>query len=127
MHFRNRSACLAFIALLFALQAAPAASQETPWQKDTAAWRAEHKSDLLKPDGWLALAGLEWLQPGDNPVGSATDNKIHLPSGPAHLAILHLESETVTLNPPAGGFHPDFLVSVAAGKSQRLRPVATKE
>jgi len=127
MHFRNRSACLAFIALLFALQAAPAASQETPWQKDTAAWRAEHKSDLLKPDGWLSLAGLEWLQPGDNPVGSASDNKIHLASGPAHLAVLHLEGETVTLNPPARGFPPDLLVAGTPAKPQTLRAEANKD
>jgi len=79
MHFRNRSACLTFIALLLALLPSPAASQHTSWQKENAVWREQHKADLLKPDGWLALAGLEWLQPGDNSVGSATDNKIHLP------------------------------------------------
>ena len=127
MHFRNRSACLTFIALLFALLPAPAASQETSWQKDTAAWRAEHKAELLKPDGWLSLAGLEWLQPGDNPVGSASDNKIHLSAGPAHLAVLHLEGETVTLNPPPGGFPPDLLVAGVSAKTQILRAEANKD
>ncbi len=127
MHFRNRSACLTFIALLFVLLPAPAASQETSWKKDTAAWRAEHKAELLKPDGWLSLAGLEWLQPGDNPVGSASDNKIHLASGPAHLAVLHLEGETVTLNPPAGGFPPDLLVAGTPAKPQTLRAEANKD
>src|SRR5258708_4013986 len=127
MRFRNRSACPTFIALLLALLPAPAASQETSWQKENAVWREQHKGDLLKPDGWLALVGLEWLQPGDNSVGSATDNKIHLPSGPAHLAILHLESETVALNPPAEGFSPDFLVAGAPAKSQSLRAEANKD
>jgi len=102
MLFRNRSACLTFIALLLALLPASGVSQETSWQKETASWREQHKADLLKPDGWLSLVGLEWLQPGDNSAGSAPDNKIHLPTGPAHLAIFHLEGETVTLNPPAG-------------------------
>src|SRR5260370_16475136 len=118
MHFRNRSACLTFIALLFVLLPAPAASQETSWKKDTAAWRAEHKAELLKPDGWLSLAGLEWLQPGDNPVGSASDNKIHLASGPAHLAVLHLEGETVTLPPPPARLPPDHLSSPPPSKPQ---------
>ncbi len=127
MRFRGRSTCLTFIALLFALLPAPAASQETPWQKDTAAWRAEHRTDLLKPDGWLSLTGLEWLQPGDNSVGSAACNKIHLAGGPAHLAILHLESKTVTLNPPPGGFCPDFLVAGAPAKSQSLRAEANND
>jgi len=127
MRFRDRLTCLTFIALLFALLPAPAASQETSWQKDTAAWRAEHKADLLKPDGWLSLVGLEWLQPGDNSVGLAADNKIHLAAGPAHLAILHLEGETVTLNPPAGGFPPDFFLGGAPAKSQSLRAEANND
>jgi uncharacterized protein (DUF1684 family) len=125
MRFRGRLAGLTFIALLFTL--APAASQETAWQKDLAAWRTRYVADLLKPDGWLSLVGLEWLQLGDNSVGSAADNKIHLPSGPAHLAMLHLEGETVTLNPPAGGFPADFLVASAPPKSQALRVEANKD
>ena len=127
MRFRNRSACLTFIALLFTLLPAPAASQETSWQKGNAAWREQHEADLLKPDGWLSLVGLEWLQPGENSAGSAPDNRIHLTSGPAHLAILRLEGETVTLNPPAGGFPPDFLVAGAPAKLQTLRAEANMD
>jgi uncharacterized protein len=110
-----------------ALLPAHAAAQKTSWQKETAAWREEHEADLLKPDGWLALVGLEWLQPGDNSFGSAADNRIHLPSGPAHLAILQLDGEAVTLNPPAGGFPPDLLVAGAPAKSQSLRAEGNKD
>jgi uncharacterized protein (DUF1684 family) len=106
---------------------APAASQETSWQKETNEWRQAHKTDLLKPDGWLALVGLEWLQPGDNSIGSAADNRIRLASGPAHLAILHLDGEIVTLNPPAGGFPPDFLVAGAPARTQSLRAEGNKD
>jgi uncharacterized protein (DUF1684 family) len=102
-------------------------AQDPAWQKKTAVWREEHKADLLKPDGWLALVGLEWLQSGDTSVGSAADNKIHLPSGPAHLAILHLDGETVTLNAPAGGFPPDFLVTGVPAKSQSLKAEGNKD
>src|SRR6266481_2288372 len=102
-------------------------AQGGAWQEDNAAWRASHTADLLKPDGWLSLAGLEWLQPGENAVGSAPDNKIILASAPAHLAILHLEGETVTLNPPAGGFPQDLLVAGAPAKPQVLRAEANKD
>jgi uncharacterized protein (DUF1684 family) len=127
MRLRDRSAGLTFIALLFALLPAPAASQETSWQKELAAWRTQYVRGLLKPDGWLSLTGLEWLHPGDNSVGSAADNKLHLATGPAHLVILHLEDDTVTLNPPAGGFPPDLLVAGAPAKSQSLRAEANND
>src|SRR6266478_3213533 len=46
MRFRNRSACLTFIAFLMALLPAIALSQETSWQKENAVWREQHKADL---------------------------------------------------------------------------------
>jgi len=127
MRFSNGLARLTLAALLIAVYTAPAASQETSWQKETNEWRQAHKTDLLKPDGWLALVGLEWLQPGDNSIGSAADNRIRLASGPAHLAILHLDGEIVTLNPPAGGFPPDFLVAGAPARTQSLRAEGNKD
>ena len=117
----------AFALLLSAVLLCGTQAQDSAWQKDTAVWREAHKTDLLKPDGWLALVGLEWLQPGDSSIGSAADNKIHLASGPSHLAILHLDGETVTLNPPTEGFAPDFLVAGAPAKSQSLRAEPNKD
>jgi uncharacterized protein (DUF1684 family) len=111
--------CLLPVFLVFA--------QNASWEKGLAAWRAQHTADLLKPDGWLSLAGLEWLQPGDNPVGSASDNRIRLTAAPAHLAVLHLEGETVTLIPPPGGFPKKFLVAGAPAKPQPLRAEANND
>jgi uncharacterized protein len=127
MRFSGRLTRGAFLALLFATLPALLTSQEATWQKETSTWREEHKSELLKPDGWLSLVGLEWLQLGDSSVGSATDNKIRLASGPAHLGILHLEGATVTLNPPPGGFPPDLLVAGAPAKPQSLDAVGNKD
>jgi uncharacterized protein (DUF1684 family) len=91
--------------------AAPAFAQDPAWRSDLIAWRAQHAVELQKPDGWLALAGLEWLDAGDNSFGSASDNKVHLPAGgPDHMGILHLSGTTVTLAPPPGGFPQGFLV-----------------
>jgi uncharacterized protein len=96
-------------------------AQDGSFQKDLAAWRTQHTADLLKPDGWLSLVGLEWLQPGDNTVGAASGNKIRLAKVPSHLAILNLEGESVTLHPPSGGFPQDFVVAGAPAKTQSLR------
>src|SRR6266849_6282558 len=101
MGFRSFVSRTAFTLLLSAILLCSTRAQDSAWQKDTAVWREEHKADLLKPDGWLALVGIEWLQPGDSSVGTAPDNRIRLAFGPTHLAVLHLEGDIVTLNPPA--------------------------
>jgi uncharacterized protein (DUF1684 family) len=122
MRSGNHRAWPSLIVVLLALFfPAFAPSQERSWQKETSDWRTQHTADLLEPDGWLSLVGLEWLAPGDNSVGSASGNKIHLASGPARLAVLHLEGETVTLNPPEGGFPSDFFVAGAPALPQSLR------
>jgi uncharacterized protein (DUF1684 family) len=91
------------------------------YKRDIYKWQDGHAAELRKPDGWLALAGLEWLDPGDNSFGSAPDNKVHMPaSAPAHLGVLHLESDTVTLNPPANGFPQGFLVDASPAQPQLL-------
>ena len=76
-------------------------AQGSAWKRELALWRVQHASELQKPDGWLALVGLEWLQPGDNSFGSARDNKIHIPgTAPARIGVLHLEGGTITLKRP---------------------------
>ncbi len=106
------------VAILFVSAAQP---RDAGWQQEITAWRAQHAVELLKPDGWLALAGLEWLEPGDNSFGAAKGNKIHLPpSGPAHLGVLHLDGETVTLNPPPGGFPAGFQIDGKPVQAQML-------
>ncbi|HXL22234.1 MAG TPA: hypothetical protein VOA78_07205 [Candidatus Dormibacteraeota bacterium] len=48
-----------------------AVAQDATYTRDLLAWLDQHTAKLTKPDGWLSLAGLEWLQPGDNSLGSA--------------------------------------------------------
>src|SRR5260370_16439588 len=67
------------IGFFCALLGLPALAQDAAWQRDLLAWRAQHVADLLRPYGWLSLAGLEWLQPGDNSFGPPTDHHTHLP------------------------------------------------
>ena len=111
-----------FLLTIMLAQARSCPAQEGTWLKDLMTWRGEHAAELQKPDGWLALVGLEWLQSGDNSFGSGADNKIRLPArSPAHLGVLHLEGEKVTLNPPTGGRFPDgFLIEGKPAQSQEL-------
>lgn len=121
-NFRQFAAILAGFLL-----AASVLAQKGSFDQEIAAWRTQHAADLLKPDGWLSLVGLEWLQPGDNSIGAAPNNKIHLGKGPAHLAVLHLEGDNITLNPPPGGFPQDFLVSGTPAKPQSLHAEGNKD
>jgi len=54
------------------------------------AWRAGRYENLRQDHGWLTLAGLGWLKPGVNRLGSAPDVDVRLPAGPR-------EAGTVTL------------------------------
>jgi uncharacterized protein (DUF1684 family) len=58
-------------------------------------WKAELVSDLKQ--NWLVLAGLFWLKPGANTFGSANDNEIVLPSGPAHAGTFELQGDQVSV------------------------------
>jgi uncharacterized protein (DUF1684 family) len=110
---------LFFSMMLAAMAPLPAAPQGSPWQKDLSKWRAEHAADLKKPAGWLSLTGLEWFEAGDNSLGSASDNKIHLSErSPAHLGILRLTGDKVELLAPALGFPEGFEVAGAPAKQQ---------
>ena len=46
------------------------------------AWRAGRYANLRTPHGWLTLAGLGWLRPGVNRLGTAVDADVRLLSGP---------------------------------------------
>lgn len=122
-HFSLLIPCLALLGA-----ALPLDSQQTDFAKDELAWRTQHTTDLQKPDGWLSLIGLEWLQPGDTVVGSAADSKIRLPAtAPAHLAVLRFQNDAVTLVMPKEGFPASLQVDGAPAKEQVLRADADKD
>ena len=115
------------IAIFTCLPLSPAA-QESYSQHEELAWRTQHAKDLQKPDGWLSLVGLEWLEPGETSIGSAQDNKIHLPStAPAHIGILKLENNAVTLLPAKEGFPSGLQIDGAPAKQLSLRADQDKD
>jgi uncharacterized protein (DUF1684 family) len=122
MHLHSLFAIALLACLICVLLAATSRSQDAEWQNELADWRTQHTVELQKPDGWLALVGLEWLQPGANSFGSAPDNQIHLPVGaPPHLGVLRVEGDTIILRPPPGGFPDGFLVDGKSAEPQTLK------
>jgi uncharacterized protein (DUF1684 family) len=64
-----------------------------------AVWRAAAEAELRAPEGWLSVAGLFWLQPGQNRMGSDPTLEVVLPAdaAPALVATLRLEADQVWL------------------------------
>jgi len=69
-------------------------------------FRADSEADLKSEEGWLRVAGLYWLEPGESKIGSGADNKVVLPAraGDPNWGTLTLADGHVTLNAnPAAG------------------------
>jgi uncharacterized protein (DUF1684 family)/dienelactone hydrolase len=81
--------------------ASPSAALELPagYDAELDAWRNRRRERLMAEDGWLATAGLYWLEPGLNRLGGATDNEVVLPEGtaPERVGSLLLEGNRVTI------------------------------
>jgi uncharacterized protein (DUF1684 family) len=131
MTLRSRWFLLALVfptILAFLTFSAPSYAQTADWAKEELSWRTQHAADLQKPDGWLSLIGLEWLQPGETALGSAADNEIHLPaSAPPYLAVLKLDGGVVQLAAPKGGFPDGLKVDGTPAKEQTLRADLDKD
>lgn len=83
-----------------ALLAAAAVADDAPtgdaYLAAEAEWRAAREERLRSETGWLTIAGLHWLRPGENTVGGDPESGIPLPAerSPAHVGVLELvESE----------------------------------
>jgi uncharacterized protein (DUF1684 family) len=106
--------------------AAPGAGAEPPpgdasgWEQDVFHWRMLREERLRAEYGWLSVVGLDWLEPGANRIGAASDSRVRLPPAvaPPHVATLHLDGDAVRLEPVAGS---PLLVD---GEPARPRPVS---
>ena len=79
---------LKMIALVCILLQNPLQAQKTSsYSKEIEEWDQKREKALKKKDGWLNLAGLYWLQPGENSFGSSASNK-HQFVHPAMPAVL---------------------------------------
>ena len=80
-----------------ALSTSPIAASEpdAAYVQSFEKWKSNQIDDLKQ--NWLPLVGLFWLKPGANTFGSAPDNALVFPKGPAHAGQFDLAGKDVTL------------------------------
>ena len=104
-------------------RSAHASAIDTAWLQELSKWRSQREQEISAPDGWLTLVGLEWLKPGANSFGAASDNAIRIRAkAPDHIGSLDVSGSTVKLLAPGGGFPPELQID---GKSAQEGPLTT--
>lgn len=83
---------------------------DTAWVAEVERWRNVRVTRLTSETGWLSVAGLYWLEPGENRFGTAPDNDLVFPAGsaPDYAGFFRLATDgTVTIHvfPNAGVTH----------------------
>ena len=89
------------LALVAAMNVPVAKIDPDAHRQDVEQWRAARVERLKRPDGWLSLVGLHWIEQGTHSIGSGKDNDIVLNVGPAKLGTLVVEADAVRLQPAA--------------------------
>ena len=89
--------------ILFSL-ALGAASPNADYQQQVEQWRAQHQKALAADDGWLTVAGLDWLKEGENRIGADPSSEVALPpnSAPLKVATISFHAGQAELHPVPG-------------------------
>lgn len=85
-------------------------------------WRQERHERLADDNGWLTLVGLEWLEEGENTVGSAEGNTARIPDGPHSWGVIHIEDDTIMFSPAENSG-----VTVDGKNVQKVRLIADNQ
>jgi hypothetical protein len=95
---------LVVLLLLSGAIAVPAAESAASYTDEIKAFRAQREQRLRADDGWLSLVALDWLDQGDNAVGSDASATVHLPVGsaPARVGTIRLEGATAVFSAADG-------------------------
>jgi len=84
---------------------APLIPDEAAYVESIVQWQEQRLERLKDKDGWLTLAGLFWLEEGENSFGSDPENDIIFPDkAEAFCGTLTLKDSTITLR-VAEGIH----------------------
>lgn len=86
-------------------------------------WQQEREKSLTSPTGWLNLAGLYWLEEGDNSFGTDSSNDIVFPAekGPGFIGSFFLKGDQVTvrINPEIPVMLDDKMVTTQILKNDQ--------
>ncbi|MFC2085273.1 DUF1684 domain-containing protein [Bacteroidota bacterium] len=73
--------------------------EKSLYVKEIESWQEERINGLKKPDGWLSLVGLYWLNNGENTFGSDSSNDIVFPQRkcPGNMGKFYLNNGRVSV------------------------------
>jgi uncharacterized protein (DUF1684 family) len=83
-------------------QGAKQAAIDVEFLTGDAAWRAQRKEALLKPDGWTSLVGLHWLELKAHYLGSSAGSGLRLAVGPPRMGLLEQRDGRIFFTPERG-------------------------
>jgi uncharacterized protein len=91
-------------AIIVLFMAVSMAAEDATYVRQIEQWRAQREERLKADDGWLTVAGLFWLNDGDNTVGTAAGSDIRLPAGsaPEHVGVFHFHDGKASFAATAG-------------------------
>jgi uncharacterized protein len=73
------------------------------YEKEIAQVRNLRLEKLQRPDGYLSLVGMHWLEVGNTRVGSGIDNGTKLSAGPARIGVINVTKDgKLSLQPEQG-------------------------
>ncbi len=83
--------------------APPPPDPPDPYASDIQEWRRGREERLLSDTGWLTVAGLFWLDPGENTLGADPASDIVLPeSAPAKVGVIDYADGAATFRAADG-------------------------
>jgi hypothetical protein len=81
-----------------------ASNVDPAYEKSIVEWRQKSEATLKSDTGWLTVAGLHWLKPGETTFGSDPKSGFVLPAGkaPAKAGRIHFDGKQVWLEAEPG-------------------------
>jgi uncharacterized protein (DUF1684 family) len=85
--------------VLWSAMGDPTGSGDAAYDKEIEAWRKAREDRLRSDEGWLTVAGLYWLEEGDNRFGSDQTATVVLPahSAPARAGVFRVHGKKVSV------------------------------
>lgn len=70
------------------------------YEEEIEQWKADRLESLTAPTGWMRLAGMYWLDEGENTFGSGPENDVRFPEGtiPETAGTFYVENDRVRLS-----------------------------
>ncbi len=92
-----------FLTIILAFSACNSPHNGSTFEKKHLQWQNDRIESLKSETGWLNLAGLYWLEKGENTVGSDSSNTIIFPGkAPAHIGTYFLKEGKIRFRPDSG-------------------------